>query len=268
MLHANLSGVLKCIQSLSLPVKCSRLKLIVRANHLYRPLTKDRKKCDPMTLAAVVFHCEGKENILVCKALLPWTICLLALSPELCRTVFMYNTNSCIMMSLLFKWGNCLCFVEARARVRMVEQTVRRIPHLFSSALEMQWQHSLHKGIIYISCSSVCLSAIVWGGRLADYVDRAGTSIMQDPKTFLCLKDGKEEEEFHRWEKLSEEHLGTFIRNMKERLCWGAQSTERLCSLCIYKGHMNIWLMSHRLWGNAMALQSSPITNKQQRRPV
>lgn len=79
VLHANLSGVLKCIQFLSLPVKCSRLKLIVRANHLYSPLTRNRKKCDPVTLAAIVFLCGGKENILVCKALLPWIICLLPL---------------------------------------------------------------------------------------------------------------------------------------------------------------------------------------------
>lgn len=53
------------------PVKCRRLKLIVRANHLYSPLTRNRKKCDPVTLAAIVFLCGGKENILVCKALLP-----------------------------------------------------------------------------------------------------------------------------------------------------------------------------------------------------
>ena len=76
-LDTNLSRVLKCIQSLSLPVKCSRLKLIVRANHLYSPLTRDRKKCDPVTLVAIVFLCGGKENILVCKALLPWIICVL-----------------------------------------------------------------------------------------------------------------------------------------------------------------------------------------------
>lgn len=67
----NLSDVLKYIQSILLPVKCCRLKLIVRANHLYSPLAWDWKKCDPVTLAAIVFFCRGKENILVCKALLP-----------------------------------------------------------------------------------------------------------------------------------------------------------------------------------------------------
>lgn len=95
----NLSDVLKYIQSILLPVKCCRLKLIVRANHLYSPLTRDRKKCDPVTPTGIVFFCGGKENILVCKALLP---CVWPLSSKLFWTVFIYNTNSCVMMGLAF----------------------------------------------------------------------------------------------------------------------------------------------------------------------
>lgn len=80
LLDTNLSHVLKYIQSILLPVKCCRLKLIVRANHLYSPLAWDWKKCDPVTLAATVFFCRGKENILVCKAVLPCNILALSLS--------------------------------------------------------------------------------------------------------------------------------------------------------------------------------------------
>lgn len=47
------------------PVKCTRLKLIVRANHLYSPLTSRREKCDPLTQAGIVSARGGKENILV-----------------------------------------------------------------------------------------------------------------------------------------------------------------------------------------------------------
>lgn len=94
-LDSNLSDVLKYIQSILLPVKCCRLKLIVRANHLYSPLTRHWKKCDPVTLAAIVFLCRGKENILVCRALFPC-------KSKLFWTVFIHNTNSCLMMGLPF----------------------------------------------------------------------------------------------------------------------------------------------------------------------
>lgn len=123
LLDTNLSDVLKYIQSILLPVKCCRLKLIVRANHLYSPLAWDWKKCDPMTLAAIVFFCRGKENILVCKALLP---CILPLSLSYSG---LFSSTIQILVYSLFKDRKFPLCDGDRARVRMHG----RIPHLFFS---------------------------------------------------------------------------------------------------------------------------------------
>lgn len=126
LLDTNLSDVLKYIQSILLPVKCCRLKLIIRANHLYSPLAWDWKKCDPVTLAAIVFFCRGKENILVCKALLP---CILPLSLSFSGLFSSTIQILVLWWAPLIKGRKFPLCDGGRARVRMHG----RILHLFSS---------------------------------------------------------------------------------------------------------------------------------------
>lgn len=127
LLDTNLSHVLKYIQSILLPVKCCRLKLIVRANHLYSPLAWDWKKCDPVTLAATVFFCRGKVNILVCKAVLPCSILALSLSYS---GLFSSTIQILVLWwARLFKGRKFPLCDGDRARVAMHG----RSPHLFFS---------------------------------------------------------------------------------------------------------------------------------------
>lgn len=121
-------------QSLPLPVKCCRLKLIVRANHLYSPLTRGpgEKMWPSDTDGTCVPLRRKRKNILVCKAPLPWIIS--ALPPPLSLS---YSGLFSRTMQILVLWRasrlegrNCPFCEPARARVRMYRRREGRIPPL------------------------------------------------------------------------------------------------------------------------------------------
>lgn len=87
---------------------------------------------------------------------------------------------------------------------------------------------------------SVCsfTSFYSFSGHPTGCVDRAGTSSMHEQRTSDILQlwkmEGLNGQEGVR-------HLGIFVRNMKEHLCWGAHSALRVdCVLHVFTG--DVWI--------------------------
>lgn len=233
-------------QSLPLPVKCSRLKLIVRANHLYSPLTRDREKCDPLTLTALVFLCRGKENILVCKALLLWIISVLP--------PWVWAIPDCFRVQYKFLYYDEPCFLKT-GTVPSVRQPGQGWECMDRKEEESPACSRLYHGEAMAKLIKASFSPTVWSvclpvplfffcQRPTGCVDRAGTSNMQRQRGRDIFQLWKTERKRkggmgRRWEGMG--HLGIFVSNMKGHLCWGARGAQRIdCVLHVFTG--DVWI--------------------------
>lgn len=213
---ADPSGVLKYFSiPSSLPVKCSRLKLIVRANHLYSPLTRDpgKKKMWPSdTDSTCVPLLREKENIPVCKAPLPWIISVF----ELFRTVFTHNANSCIVTGPSSWWQELSLLWACQGKGENVQTARRKKPPLVPVlATERQREKAIKASFssavwpvlfprVFILFSSMDDRPAVWTER-----GHQIRGCWRSGHNFPTLEDGKEEKGWRRLEGMG--HLGIFF---------------------------------------------------------
>lgn len=186
---------------------------------------------------------QGKENILVCRALLPWIIFLLPPLPLLVGA--MPACFSCTIQilvlwwALLFKWGNCpLWQSEAKGDGWgwMDGQKVKEESHICLPTRKRHIKASFRSCLICVFLSFYFLSCM----------DR-GTAVWTERGHHVCRGRGRGVDR--------REEFGDFLggQNKNERafvLFAGVGAPRAECSLHIYWGRMNIWLMSHGLRGN------------------
>lgn len=149
-------------------------------------------------------------------------------------------------MSLIFKGGKCPLCEEARARVRIHGQKGRRIPHLFSS---------LYHGQAMAKHIKASFRSPVWSVRsclFSSCVDSQPTVWTVREHQACRSKEAATFSNFRRKGRGRVEwaggrcregigHLGIFVRNMKEHLCWGACSALRIdCVLHVFTG--DVWI--------------------------
>lgn len=112
---------------------------------------------------------------------------------------------------------------------------------------------------IWSVCSSVSFFSFFVDGRPAVWTEREHqVCSSKGPATFSKFGRWK-----GRWKdewaggrrRVGMGHLGIFVRKHERAFVLGGRQRSEgwLCSPCIYRACMNIWLMSHRLQGNAIS---------------